>query len=396
MGQSASSRSKHYKHRLVKAVRKGDAKQLQRLLIKGQVSVNQVFDTRGCPLLCLAVRKNDLALVEAILKDGMGPGDVEGHHKGWRVHVAAESKGVSLTNVYFSLDLPDTNSADDNEEDSEDDEECPQCKRRKSSVVDGVNVDVTDRKGLSAVHISAINGATAIAKILIDRHADVNKADSLKASPLHAAAAYGHVDMCDLLLENGAVVNTSEKSSLTPLHLAVMTGGIEVARTLLQRGAWADIPDMEGRSPIHFASVLSTFRGLDDIVRTNRSLLLNLLLLKHGGAVCYMDDSQCSPMSYALIKSHWKLVRMYIDCGIRLEKEDFKHMQDKHPEALGVYEDELEEPDTKVPSLMRSCRQSIMSHIADLPYASNDTKLFSAVNQLDIPTLVKDFLKYKC
>lgn len=397
MGQSPSSRTKHYKNRLVKAVRNGDLKQLQRLLAKGQVNVNQVTDHRGCPLLCLAVRKNDLELVNAILEEGCKPGMDNGHHKNWQVHIASPSSDTVLTRLYLNLGDPtsivcETIIMDD---DCLGAEFYTNHKKARYYEAGNVDVDVTDKKGLSAVHITAINGATDIAKILIEKRADVNKVDTLKASPLHAAAAYGHENMCELLLKNGAHVNLMEKSGLTPLHLAVMTGGTEVIRTLLHHGAWAGVADNEGRSPMHFAAVLSSFRGLDDVVRTNRSLLINLLLLKYGGAITYQDESKCSPMSYALIKSNIRLVRMYLDCGIRLEKEDYERLQERHPKVIGTYDDELDYPDVKVPSLLRCCRSTVMSYIAEMPSSHSDSKLYTIVNNLEIPTTLKDFLKYK-
>ena len=404
MGQSPSTRCKHHTTRLVRAVRNGDIRSLKKTLSKGVISINHVHDQRGCPLLCLAVRKEDIQVVSLLLSDGAPKTEdaLKPKDGGCHVRIVGHCEQDILSKLYLNLELPASATDVDVPEHLFGDDvlagqtcgNYAQKRNRVFCVQHHVNLDVTDKKGLSPVHISAINGATDIARVLVERGADVNKLDCLEASPLHAAAANSNVDMCQLLMDNYALANACEKSGLTPLHLAVMTGGVAVVRTLLRHGAWANVPDHEGRSPVHFAAVLSAFRGLDDVVRTNRSLVLNLLLLKHGGAITYQDDSKCSPLSYALIKDNMKLVRMYVDFGLRLEKADHDRMTQKHPEAAAKYEEELEDPDTRVPSLYRCCRRAVMGHLAESADTNSDSKLYSSVSQFELPTTVEDFLKY--
>ena len=59
-----------------------------------------------------------------------------------------------------------------------------------------------------------------IARLLIEKGAKVNAADSLGRTPLHWAASRDHVKFVELLLENGADVQARDHKGKTPLQLA--------------------------------------------------------------------------------------------------------------------------------------------------------------------------------
>jgi len=81
----------------------------------------------------------------------------------------------------------------------------------------------------------------------------VNARGELGDTPLHDAAAYGHVDVARLLVERGADVNARSNDGWTPLHVAAYKGYLDVARLLVESGADVDARDGVGRTPLDLA-----------------------------------------------------------------------------------------------------------------------------------------------
>ncbi len=72
-------------------------------------------------------------------------------------------------------------------------------------------------------------------------------------TPLHEAAAMGHLEVARLLLERGADVNAKNKHGFTPLHFAAGIGHTDVAKLLLEHGADVNAKDEHGRTPADIA-----------------------------------------------------------------------------------------------------------------------------------------------
>lgn len=66
---------------------------------------------------------------------------------------------------------------------------------------------------------------------------------------LHAAAGDGRTAVARVLLEHGADVNRQSDNGNTPLHLAVRWERYETAELLLARGADVTITNEDGRTP---------------------------------------------------------------------------------------------------------------------------------------------------
>ena len=56
--------------------------------------------------------------------------------------------------------------------------------------------------------------------MLLDKGAEVDRADEDGVTPLHATCGNGHIDAARLLLENGAEVDRATEDGETPLHVA--------------------------------------------------------------------------------------------------------------------------------------------------------------------------------
>ena len=64
---------------------------------------------------------------------------------------------------------------------------------------------------------------------LLEKGAEVDRADTEGWTPLLTACMMGHVDAARLLLENGAEVDRANKNGWTPLFAACLNGNVALA-----------------------------------------------------------------------------------------------------------------------------------------------------------------------
>ena len=104
----------------------------------------------------------------------------------------------------------------------------------------GANVDgkpeSLEFEGVSPLGAAAEQGELEIARLLLDRGADVNMADGWCISPLTAAAEHGNTEIVKLLVKRGARVNDSPGGSYA-LWRACVEDKVDSVITLLDAGA---------------------------------------------------------------------------------------------------------------------------------------------------------------
>ncbi len=113
----------------------------------------------------------------------------------------------------------------------------------------GVSVNVQDRDGATALHMSCFYGLYSTAECLInERKADVSVVDKMKETALHKAVQYDNTDIVEILCESGAEVKFGNKYGFTPLHYASAYGHVLSVATLLEFGADNFMMDHSGRT----------------------------------------------------------------------------------------------------------------------------------------------------
>jgi ankyrin repeat protein len=95
-------------------------------------------------------------------------------------------------------------------------------------------LNVMNKQGESPLMLAAINNQLDLARILIQRGADVNKPGW---TPLHYAATRGHREMMRLLLENEAYIDSESANGTTPLMMAAYYASPLAVKLLLEEGA---------------------------------------------------------------------------------------------------------------------------------------------------------------
>ena len=98
--------------------------------------------------------------------------------------------------------------------------------------------------------LAAIHNQLALAKLLIDRGADVNRAGW---TPLHYASTRGHRDMMRLLLDNDAYIDSESANGTTPLMMAAYSAPPLAVKLLLEEGADPTLRNQVNASALDFA-----------------------------------------------------------------------------------------------------------------------------------------------
>ncbi|KAB8220169.1 ankyrin repeat-containing domain protein [Aspergillus novoparasiticus] len=156
----------------------------------------------------------------------------------------------------------------------------------KQRLDQGVDVNMKNDAGETALSQAAANGCADVVRFLIDHGAHVDLQNGRHETPLVQAAKYGHEEVVRVLLEQGVDVNRinqNDDKDATALHKAAEYGQDEVVRLLLGNGAQVDVRDFWNMTPLHKAAK-------SDYVKTVQ------ILLNHGA-------NQDGALDYAGLRS---------------------------------------------------------------------------------------------
>ena len=105
----------------------------------------------------------------------------------------------------------------------------------------GAEVDRAEYKfGATSLYIACQNCHVDTARLLLDKGADVNRANTNNETPLYIACQQGNVDVARLVLGKGADMNQERNDGTMPLHVACENGHVDAARLLLDKGVEVD------------------------------------------------------------------------------------------------------------------------------------------------------------
>lgn len=202
----------------------------------------------------------------------------------------------------------------------------------KELLANGADVNaVEENEGCTPLLVAATHDQTAIAKMLIKKGADVNKADPEGRTPLLMAAAAGNFEIARLLVNHGANVNAVTEDSF-PLIIAAAKGNLEIVKLLIENGANVNATSKDGCTPLleaitcrqtEIAELLIT-RGADvnqtfeedGRVKTNPllsaaaegNLEIVKLLVENGAQINCKDNDGNTPIDCAVINKHKEVV----------------------------------------------------------------------------------------
>ena len=115
--------------------------------------------------------------------------------------------------------------------------ELPRVKALVEQQPEVINAYAPD--GFQPLGLAAFFGHAAIVEYLLGKGAAVNSPsrNAMRVMPLHSAIANKHGAIVRLLLDHGADVNAAQADDFTPLHEAAQNGMPDVTQWLIDRGA---------------------------------------------------------------------------------------------------------------------------------------------------------------
>ena len=166
---------------------------------------------------------------------------------------------------------------------------------------------------LAAASVAAASGDTPVLdavrkadtaglRVLLQKHADVNRAESDGTTALHWAAYQGDADMATLLIRAGARVNAANAFGVTPLKLAAYNGNPAIAVALLKAGADANAVTGEGETVLMTAARAGNL----DVVRA--------LVESHAEVNARTKGNQ-TPLMYAANEGHVPVIKELLAAG---------------------------------------------------------------------------------
>ncbi|KAM3602531.1 uncharacterized protein V6R79_005865 [Siganus canaliculatus] len=132
-------------------------------------------------------------------------------------------------------------------------------------------------RGLTCLHLAALNRQDQILKLLVKKGADLNVQEGTSGkTALHLAVELHDITAVKLLLSRGANVDAAMFNGCTPLHLAVGRQDTDIANLLCQAGADTMLRNMEDETALDLADgnddILALF-PFDDIQISGRSVV---------------------------------------------------------------------------------------------------------------------------
>jgi uncharacterized protein len=112
-----------------------------------------------------------------------------------------------------------------------------------------------NHNGWTVLHMAAYFGHAEIVRLLLDHGADVKErsTNEFNNTPLHSALAGRRYVVARLFVERGADVDSQNGRGWTPLHLAAGAGDLDTVTFLLEHGARIDIRNTDGLAPAEIA-----------------------------------------------------------------------------------------------------------------------------------------------
>ena len=111
-------------------------------------------------------------------------------------------------------------------------------------------VNAQNNDGETPLMLAAFYNYLDVAKVLIQREADVNREGW---TPLHYAATRGHREMMRLLLENEAYIDAEAPNGNTPLMMAARYASPLAVKLLLEEGADPTLVNQANESALDIA-----------------------------------------------------------------------------------------------------------------------------------------------
>lgn len=123
----------------------------------------------------------------------------------------------------------------------------------KGGSLSGVDVNIKDEYGNTALHNACFNGSIELAEFLIENEADMNIKNEYGWTALHNACHFEEFELAKILIKNRVDTNILGHFDYTALHYACSEVEIKIVKFLVEKGGDMNIRDKYGSTVLHFA-----------------------------------------------------------------------------------------------------------------------------------------------
>lgn len=193
-------------------------------------------------------------------------------------------------------------------------------------------LELRDEQEMTPLNLAALNGNAEIARLLIERGADIHSGDADNSQPIHCAAISGNVPIIEMLLRAGANINEQDNNGATALTFAAGRGRAEMVRFLLEKGCDPGLRNNRGVTALFFAgtpeiAALMLGKGANVNEQTNDGntplhnavsrgrVSLTTFLLEHGADPNARNNDGMTPIFSLRGDSALAIARLLIEHG---------------------------------------------------------------------------------
>ena len=175
--------------------------------------------------------------------------------------------------------------------------------RIKALLNTGVDVDVPQVDGMTALHWAVFQDDVKMVRALVHEGAKVEVSNLYGVSPLSVAATNGNAEIIKTLLEAGADANASLRGGETVLMTAARTGSLAAVDALITAGADVNVVESRGQTALMWAAAEGHSAVVDALVAADADVHAKL-------------SSGFSPLFFAVREGHIDVVRVLLGKGL--------------------------------------------------------------------------------
>ncbi|RPA80192.1 ankyrin [Ascobolus immersus RN42] len=195
----------------------------------------------------------------------------------------------------------------------------------QAAIDSGAAVDGVDTSGHTVLQLCVLANSRvhlSMAKILVERGADITRCDRDDLSLLALASHHGWTETVEWFAKSGLDVNSRDRFGRTPLLLACQSGSEDTIRLLISCGAHISCFDYGGRNAMHHIAIPGPEIKGSKSAESVAGLLS--LLLEYGDNILNGRDPDTgrTPLSFAAQNRDYSLVKRLLDAGCKADLED--------------------------------------------------------------------------
>ncbi|XP_045072042.1 ankyrin repeat and SOCS box protein 2 isoform X3 [Coregonus clupeaformis] len=291
--------------------------QCVRILLGAQPGVINKCDLKGRTALILAVEREKVACVEALLEKGADP-DLANKDRESPLYKACEMDNAEIVAMLLNhgavvnkysihgwtalLEAVSRNNV----------EICEML------VQNGANLSPTNMYGFTPLSTAAQSGHVETLRFLIKHGADINREASDGSTALYEAAKNGHEDIVEILLSQKADANKAGKKGLLPLHIAAQQGNDGIVSLLIKATRKSSVK-RSGVSPLHLAAEFNWDNVLEVLIEAGYDVNA---MLSEDRSMMY-EDHRSTTLYFAVANGNVDATTMLLEAGANPNLDTF-------------------------------------------------------------------------